>query len=64
VKHTELRRRLEAALGAGYWESWSRDHAITELGSRTVVEALAAGVEPKEVWEAVWRLLGLPPKDR
>ena len=27
-------------------------------------EALAAGVEPKEVWAAVWRVLELPPSER
>jgi hypothetical protein len=35
-----------------------------ELDGRTVDEALAAGVAPKQVWAAVWRTLELPPVDR
>ena len=37
---------------------------ITELGSRTAVEALDAGVAPKQVWAAVWRVLELPETQR
>jgi len=29
-----------------------------------VDEALAAGVPPKEVWRAVWAVLGLPARER
>ncbi len=64
MRHTELWKRLEATLGSGYYEHWASQFAITELGSRTVREALAAGVPPKQVWEAVHRVLGLPPGER
>ena len=37
---------------------------LAELGGRTVDEALAAGVPPKEVWAAVWRALELPQQKR
>ncbi|MBW8752385.1 MAG: DUF3046 domain-containing protein [Propionibacteriales bacterium] len=37
---------------------------LSELGGRTVDEALAAGVPPKEVWRAVWGALQLPARDR
>ena len=37
---------------------------LTELGSRTTVEALDAGVPPKQVWSAVWRVLELPETER
>ena len=55
---------MEAALGAGYARHWASQTVLAELGGRTPVEALDAGVTPKEVWAAVWRALELPPVDR
>lgn len=64
MRHTEFWDRMDAALGSGYSRAWAEQHSITELGSRTVVEALAAGEQPKQVWLAVWRTLGLSPRER
>ncbi|KRF11645.1 hypothetical protein ASG90_16970 [Nocardioides sp. Soil797] len=64
MRHTEFWLRMEQALGAGYARSWAEQHVIGELGSRTVDEALAAGESPKQVWEAVWRTLDLPLRDK
>lgn len=55
---------MDETLGDGYAETWARDQVIGLLGSRTVVEALDAGVPPKEVWRAVCDQLGLPPQAR
>jgi len=55
---------MEEALGAAYARTWADQFSITELGSRTVHEALADGYSPKEVWAAVWRVLGLPDTQR
>lgn len=55
---------MEGALGVGYARFWAGQQVLGELGSRTVQEALAAGVPPKAVWAAVWRALELPPTDR
>ncbi|WP_104106724.1 DUF3046 domain-containing protein [Nocardioides sp. 616] len=63
MRHTELRARLEAVLGREA-SSWSELFVITELGSRTVDEALEDGVPPKQVWAAVWRVLELPESAR
>jgi coenzyme F420-reducing hydrogenase beta subunit len=63
VRHTELRTRIVGALGREA-SSWSELFVITELGSRTVNEALEAGVDPKQVWGAVWRVLELPENQR
>jgi hypothetical protein len=41
-------------------ESWARDHVMSELGGRTVVEALRDGVAAKEVWVAVARSREIP----
>ena len=64
MKHTEFWSRLEHALGPAYARSWASMFVLTELGGRTVDEALAAGVPPKEVWRAVWAALELPARDR
>jgi Protein of unknown function (DUF3046) len=64
VRHTELWVRLEAALGAVIFKTWAESQAITDLGSRTVNEALADGVPPKQIWAAVWAVLELPEKDK
>jgi hypothetical protein len=64
VKHTEFWSRMEDALGDAYAHSWASMYVLAELGGRTVDEALAAGVPPKEVWRAVWAALELPAKER
>jgi len=64
MKHTEFWNRMDAALGPAYARSWASMFVITDLDGRTVDEALAAGVPPKEIWRAVWAVLGLPPRER
>lgn len=60
MRHTEFWARMEEALGPESAVAWSELFVIGELGSRTVQEALSAGVPPKQVWAAVWRVLELP----
>ena len=64
MRHTEFWRRMDDALGASYARSWADMFVLGELGGRTANEALAAGVPPKEVWAAVWRVLELPQNKR
>lgn len=64
MRHTELWARLDDALGPAYARSWAGMFVIGDLGGRTVDQALAAGVPPKEVWAAVWRVLELPVSKR
>jgi hypothetical protein len=64
MRHTEFWARLEHALGAVYARSWAKQTVMTELGSRTAVEALEAGEPPKRVWAAVWRSLELPESEK
>lgn len=64
MRLTEFWHRMNMALGAGYAESWANDFVIDSLGGRTVVQALAAGLDTKVVWRAVHRELGLPPSTR
>jgi len=64
MRHTEFWDRLDHALGPAWSRSWAELFVIGELDSRTAVEALDAGVAPKQVWAAVWRVLELPETDR
>lgn len=53
MRISDLRERLTLSFGVGWASSFSTDIAISELGSRSVNEALADGYEPQEVWKAV-----------
>jgi hypothetical protein len=55
---------MEAALGSAYARTWARDHVVTGLEQRTVLQALAEGWDAKRVWRAVWEELELPLRDR
>ena len=60
----ELWARLDTHLGRGYSRVWSAEHSLAELDSRTVDQALAAGLSAKEIWRAVWTALDLPARER
>lgn len=64
MRHTEFWARLDHALGKASSRSWAELFVIGDLGGRTVVEALDAGVPPKLVWAAVWHVLELPDFER
>ncbi|GAA1479232.1 DUF3046 domain-containing protein [Nocardioides aestuarii] len=64
MRYSEFWTRMDEVLGVAYAETWAKDQVIGLLGSRTVMEALDAGVPPKEVWRAVCHQLGLPPQAR
>jgi len=51
VRISDLRERL--ALSFGESSHFPVDIAISELGSKTVNEALSAGIEADEIWKAV-----------
>ena len=55
---------MEFALGQVYSRAWAAQVVLSDIGGRTVVEALAAGVDRKEIWRAVWGKLELPVRDR
>jgi DUF3046 family protein len=64
MRHTEFWERMEQALGPTYARTWARQHVLSALGERTVVEAIDAGEPPKTVWRAVWAELELPARER
>jgi hypothetical protein len=53
MRISDLRERLTLSFGAQWAPSFSQDIAISELGSRTVDEALRDGFEASEIWRAV-----------
>lgn len=52
MRLTEFWQRMEARFGTAYARSVAADYRLPQLGT-TIDEALAAGVEVKEVWRAV-----------
>jgi hypothetical protein len=64
MRYTEFWARMDRVLGPAYARTWAEQQVISDLGHRTVAEALAAGESPKQVWLAVWRRLELPPSER
>lgn len=61
---TEFWELMEHHLGSAYARTWARDQVLDTLGQRTVVEALEAGWEAREVWRAVGESLELPKLQR
>jgi hypothetical protein len=53
MRLTVFRRLLVDEFGSVRAETIVRDHVLGLLGGRTVEQALAAGFDPKEVWQAV-----------
>ncbi len=64
MRDTEFWGRMERALGPDYARSWASLYVIADLRGRTAQDALDSGVPAKEVWRAVWAVLGLPAKER
>jgi len=53
MRISDLRERLTLSFGDQWAPSFCKDIAISELGSKTVDEALAAGIEAADIWRAV-----------
>jgi len=60
VRHTEFWSLLDDVFGRDYSRSLARDLALDDLDSRTCVEALEAGVPPRDVWHAVCDQMDVP----
>ena len=45
-------------------ESVARDHVFSELGGRTAVDAIEAGLPVRKVWLAICQEYDVPKKDR
>jgi hypothetical protein len=55
MRISDLRERITLSFGDAWALSFSADIALSELGSKSVNEALIAGFEPDVIWKAVCR---------
>lgn len=59
VRLTDFWERMDLVLGGAYARSWAHDIVLADLGC-TVDEAIARGVETKDVWRAVCAQVDVP----
>ena len=74
VRLSDFQTLMNDEFGPAYAAVLLRDLALIELGDLTGQMALAAGIEPREIWEAIckaqnvpkerWHGLNKKPKDR
>ncbi|WP_151477632.1 DUF3046 domain-containing protein [Streptomyces albicerus] len=64
MRLTVFWQRMADHFGEGYADSFARDHVMSELGGRTVQQALDAGWEAKDVWRAVCTAVNVPYEKR
>ena len=55
---------MRKQFGDAYAESVAADYVLAALGSRTVNQALADGVEAKVVWQAICEAFKVPDRQR
>ncbi len=60
VREREFWQLLDEVFGRAYGRSLSRDLCLTALHGVTVVEALAAGLEPRVVWNVLCDQMEIP----
>jgi len=53
LRISDLRERITLSFGDAWAPSFSADIALSDLGSKSVNEALAAGFEPDIIWKAL-----------
>ncbi|MCG5472289.1 DUF3046 domain-containing protein [Micromonospora sp. LAH09] len=53
MRLTDFWTRLDEAFGPGYAASIARDQVLSQLGGRTIEQALALGEQTHVVWRAV-----------
>ncbi|MFI9644690.1 DUF3046 domain-containing protein [Streptomyces sp. NPDC052040] len=60
MRLTVFWQRMADHFGEAYAETFARDHVMSELGGRTVHQALDSGWEAKEVWRVVCATMNIP----
>ena len=60
MRLTEFWARMREQFGDVYAESLAKDYVLSDLGGRTVNEALADGEDAKVVWRAVCDTFNVP----
>lgn len=60
MKLTDFWERMDAVFGPDYARSWAHDHVLGALGSRTVLQAIDAGLDTSTIWRAVCEVSDVP----
>lgn len=53
MRLTDFWSRMEEHYGKAWAGSYAKDTVMSELGGRTIEQAMATGMETKEIWRAV-----------
>ncbi|HZA15816.1 MAG: DUF3046 domain-containing protein [Actinomycetota bacterium] len=64
MRITHFRQRMDEEFGPVRAAALAHDHVFTELGGRTVDEALEAGIDTKQVWAVVCTAFDVPEERR
>lgn len=64
MREREFWALVDEVFGRGYGRSLAKDQGLTRLGGMNVVEALAAGVEPRVVWNVLCDQMDVPDSRR
>jgi len=51
---------MNAVFGSEYAQSWARDFVLSDLGDRSVFQAIDAGIDTRDIWRAVCRVADVP----
>lgn len=60
MRLTDFWERMDAVFGPEYSRSWARDFSLSALNGRTAMQAIEAGVDTREIWEAVCGVVEVP----
>jgi hypothetical protein len=60
VRSSEFWTLMSEEFGSSYASTLAREHVVSGLGERTAEEALAAGVDARDVWLALCADLQVP----
>jgi DUF3046 family protein len=64
VRLTVFWQKMRGQFGDAYAASVAKDYVLAGLGGRTVDQALAEGIEPKVIWQAVCEAFEIPEESR
>lgn len=60
MRISDLWERMDAVFGAEYARSWAHDFVLSDLGDRSVAQAIADGIDTHDIWRAVCRVADVP----
>ena len=64
MRHSAFWDLMDGEFGRAYARTLARDLVVGGLGDRTAAQALAAGEQPRTVWDAVCDAMEIPLERR